>query len=115
MEKEEQQFEAVAKAFVDHYYHLFDTNRTALSSLYNQTSMLSFEGQKLQGAGEIGQKLAQLPFDQCRHAISTIDCQPSLFTGGILVFVSGNLQLQGEEHHLKFSQVIKLPPANTHA
>ena len=108
MDKDEQQFELVARAFVDHYYHLFDTNRAALFSLYDQTSMLSFEGQKVQGAKEISQKLTQLPFDQCRHAISTIDCQPSPFAGGILVFVSGNLQLPGEEHHLKFSQVMHL-------
>ncbi|ONK74751.1 uncharacterized protein A4U43_C03F9780 [Asparagus officinalis] len=110
MDKGEQQFEMVAKAFVDHYYLLFDTNRVELSSLYNQTSMLSFEGQKIQGAEEIGMKLSQLPFDQCRHAISTIDCQPSPLAGGILVFVSGNLQLPGEEHHLKFSQMFQLIP-----
>ncbi|XP_008803212.1 nuclear transport factor 2B [Phoenix dactylifera] len=115
MDKEEKmgvedQLEMVAKAFVNHYYHLFDTNRAALAPLYHHTSMLSFEGQKIQGAEEIGQKLAQLPFEHCRHFISTIDSQPSPFGGGILVFVSGNLQLQGEEHQLKFSQMFQLIP-----
>ncbi|KAF5195737.1 Nuclear transport factor 2a [Thalictrum thalictroides] len=36
--------------------------------------------------------------------ITTIDCQPSGPAGGMLVFVSGNLQLAGEQHALKFSQ-----------
>ncbi|KAJ4982414.1 hypothetical protein NE237_033251 [Protea cynaroides] len=106
----EEQVELVGKAFVDHYYHLFDTNRASLSSLYQPTSMLSFEGQKIQGMEEIASKLTQLPFDQCHHSISTIDSQSSSCTGGIIVFVSGNLQLQGEEHHLRFSQMFHLIP-----
>ncbi|KAF5190823.1 hypothetical protein FRX31_019591, partial [Thalictrum thalictroides] len=36
----------------------------------------------------------------------TIDSQPSSFADGILVFVSGNLQLAGEEHQLKFSHPV---------
>jgi hypothetical protein len=32
--------------------------------------MLSFEGEKIQGA----QKLSSLPFQQCKHDISTVDC-----------------------------------------
>ncbi|WOL15130.1 hypothetical protein Cni_G23911 [Canna indica] len=109
----EEQLEMVAKAFVDHYYNLFDTNRAALTCLYNHTSMLSFEGQKMMGIEEIGQKLSQLPFDHCKHSISTIDCQPSAVVGGILVFVSGNLQLAGEEHQLRFSQVLNLCISHT--
>ncbi|KAF8409518.1 hypothetical protein HHK36_005595 [Tetracentron sinense] len=97
----EEQAELVGKAFVDHYYHMFDTDRSSLSSLYQPTSMLTFEGQKTQGVEEIVIKLTQLQFDQCRHLISTVDSQPSLFTGGIIVFVSGNLQLSGEEHPLR--------------
>ncbi|THU46999.1 hypothetical protein C4D60_Mb09t10880 [Musa balbisiana] len=106
----EEQLEMVTKAFVDHYYNLFDTNRAALACLYDQTSMLSFEGQKILGADEIGRKLSQLPFEQCNHSISTVDCQPSPFVGGILVFVTGNLQLAGEEHQLRFSQIFQLIP-----
>ncbi|EFH62989.1 hypothetical protein ARALYDRAFT_893740 [Arabidopsis lyrata subsp. lyrata] len=45
---------------------------------------------------------------QCKHDISTVDCQPSGPASGMLVFVSGNLQLAGEEHALKFSQVCVL-------
>ncbi|PIA50708.1 hypothetical protein AQUCO_01200137v1 [Aquilegia coerulea] len=106
----EEQVELVGRAFVDHYYLLFDTNRLSLASLYQPTSLLTFEGQKIQGGDDIALKFNQLPFDHCKHFITTIDCQPSSFTGGILVFVSGNLQLAGEEHQLKFSQMFHLIP-----
>ncbi|CAM0883279.1 unnamed protein product [Alopecurus aequalis] len=105
------EYDVVARAFVEYYYQTFDSNRAALAALYSSTSMLSFEGHRVAGAQEIGLKLAQLPFEQCRHSVSTIDCQPTpSFPGGILVFVSGNLQLGGEEHQLRFSQMFQLVP-----
>lgn len=100
-----EEYEGVGRAFVDHYYHLFDNERPSLITLYHPASLLNFEGQKFQGIEEISSKLNGLPFDQCRHAISTIDSQPSSINGGIVVFVSGSLQLTGEEHQLRFSQV----------
>nr|XP_009387677.1 PREDICTED: nuclear transport factor 2-like [Musa acuminata subsp. malaccensis] len=100
--------DAVAKAFVEHYYRTFDGNRAALGGLYQDASMLTFEGDKIQGAAAIVAKLTSLPFQQCAHAISTVDCQPSGPAGGVLVFVSGSLQLAGESHTLKFSQVFYL-------
>lgn len=104
--------DAVARAFVDYYYRTFDASRAALAVLYGQTSMLSFEGHAVAGAEEIGRKLAQLPLEQCRHAVCTLDSQPSpSFPGSVLVFVSGTLQLAGEEHQLRFSQVAR----RTHA
>ncbi|KAK1281932.1 Nuclear transport factor 2 [Acorus calamus] len=102
--------DAVAKAFVDHYYSTFDSNRAALVGLYQDSSMLTFEAEKLMGSQAIVAKLAGLPFQQCLHKISTTDCQPSGPAGGMLVFVSGTLQLQGEQHPLKFSQVFHLMP-----
>ncbi|KAB2090486.1 hypothetical protein ERO13_A03G124500v2 [Gossypium hirsutum] len=95
--------DAVAKAFVEHYYSTFDANRAGLANLYQEGSMLTFEGQKIQGSQSIVVKLTSLPFQQCKHNITTVDCQPS-GSGGMLVFVSGNLQLVGEQHALKFSQ-----------
>ncbi|KAH7437287.1 hypothetical protein KP509_05G064200 [Ceratopteris richardii] len=100
--------EQIAKAFVDHYYTIFDTNRPGLASLYQDGSMLTFEGQKLAGAQAIVGKLTSLAFQQCKHNISTVDCQLSGPGGGMLVFVSGNMQLPGEEHPLKFSQMFHL-------
>lgn len=39
--------------------------------------MLTFEGQKIQGSAGITQKLVSLPFQQCKHSVSTVDAQPS--------------------------------------
>lgn len=106
----EEAAEMVGRAFVEHYYHMFDNERASLCSLYRESSMMSFEGQKIVGDREISSKLLQLPFDQCRHVISTVDSQPSSPSpdgagGGVVVFVSGSLHLLGEEHPLRFSQV----------
>ncbi|KAK2968132.1 hypothetical protein RJ640_005541 [Escallonia rubra] len=106
----EHQVEMVGRAFVDHYYNLFDSDRASLSSLYHPTSMLSFEGQKVHGVDEICSKLKNLPFGQCHHVISTVDTQPSSFPGGIMVLVSGSLHLPGEDHPLRFSQMFQLIP-----
>uniref|UniRef100_J3MUQ6 NTF2 domain-containing protein n=1 Tax=Oryza brachyantha TaxID=4533 RepID=J3MUQ6_ORYBR len=84
--------DAVAKAFVEHYYRTFDTNRPALVSLYQDGSMLTFEGQQFLGPAAIAGKLSSLPFAQCHHDINTVDCQPSGPSGGMLVFVSGSLR-----------------------
>ncbi|KAF6166034.1 hypothetical protein GIB67_012931 [Kingdonia uniflora] len=53
--------EAVSKAFVDHYYSTFDSNRANLSNLYQDTSMLYFEGEKVQGSQNIITKFVGLP------------------------------------------------------
>ncbi|XP_057417837.1 nuclear transport factor 2A-like [Lotus japonicus] len=84
--------DALAKAFMEHYYSTFDSNCAALANLYQEGSMLSFEGQKIQGSQNIVAKLTSLPFQQRHHSITTVDCQPSGANAAILVFVSGNRQ-----------------------
>ncbi|KAL9998168.1 putative nuclear transport factor 2, NTF2-like domain superfamily [Helianthus debilis subsp. tardiflorus] len=49
--------DTVAKSFVEHYYSTFDTNRATLANLYQDSSMLTFEGQKIQGSSNIVAKL----------------------------------------------------------
>eukprot|EP00201_Polytomella_parva_P007997 CAMPEP_0175052400 /NCGR_PEP_ID=MMETSP0052_2-20121109/8341_1 /TAXON_ID=51329 ORGANISM="Polytomella parva, Strain SAG 63-3" /NCGR_SAMPLE_ID=MMETSP0052_2 /ASSEMBLY_ACC=CAM_ASM_000194 /LENGTH=122 /DNA_ID=CAMNT_0016316805 /DNA_START=30 /DNA_END=398 /DNA_ORIENTATION=- len=100
--------DAVGKAFLDYYYGLFGTNRAGLSSLYQDGSMLTFEGQKFLGPQIIG-KLTSLPFQQLLVKRDTVDCQPSV-SGGILVFVTGALMPEGESNPLKFSQSFHLMP-----
>lgn len=106
----DEQVEIVGRAFVQHYYRLFDTERASLTGLYQPSSILTFEGHRFLGTEEISNKLIGLPFEACQHAITTIDCQPSSINGGVIVFVSGRLQLAGEEHQLKFSQMFHLAP-----
>ncbi|KAL1358625.1 hypothetical protein AAHE18_04G047500 [Arachis hypogaea] len=82
--------DALAKAFVEHYYTTFDNNDAGLVNLYQQdSSMLTFEGQKIQGAKNIAAKLTSLPFNQCVYSITT---------------------LTGQQHALKFSQMFHLLP-----
>jgi len=52
----------IAKAFIPHYYNLFDTNREGLFSLFRNESQLTFEGDGPKtGAPAIMEKLRALP------------------------------------------------------
>lgn len=102
-------FQVVGEQFVTFYYSSFDSNRDSLRSLYNELSMLTFEGEQYRGVDSIMGKLKSLSFQTVRHQISTMDCQPSSTPNGILVFVSGFLQMD-QDSPLKFSQVFHLNP-----
>ncbi|ORZ12866.1 putative nuclear transport factor NTF-2 [Absidia repens] len=103
-------FSHIAKSFVEFYYQTFDTNRKDLHPLYRDTSMLTFEGQQFRGVGSITEKLVNLPFQKVMHRISTIDAQPSVFDGSILVIVSGQLSVDEEQNPQLFSQNFLLLP-----
>mmetsp|Transcript_5698 Transcript_5698/g.7966 ORF Transcript_5698/g.7966 Transcript_5698/m.7966 type:complete len:125 (-) Transcript_5698:55-429(-) len=103
-------FEEIGKAFINHYYSLFDANkRGELGALYQANSMLTFEDGKFQGPENIVNKLNSLTFQTVKHGITTIDAQPSP-GNGILVFVTGNLVVDNEQNIIKFSQVFNLMP-----
>ena len=78
------------QAFTDHYYPTFDQNRSALAGLYSDQSVMTFEGQKSQGAQAIVTKLTGLPFQRCQHKITSLDSH-AVPSGGVLVFVTGQL------------------------
>ena len=68
-------------------------SRANLQALYNaEQSLLSFEGQQMQGAAKIMEKLGSLTFQKIQHLITTVDCQP-MFDGGILINVLGQLKV----------------------
>ncbi|KEH38140.1 putative NTF2-like domain-containing protein [Medicago truncatula] len=83
---------ALSKAFMEHYYTTFDTNRPNLAAALYHCQ------RQIMGSQNIVAKLTSFPFQQCHHSITTVDCQPSGADGGMLVFVSGNLQLADEQH-----------------
>ena len=83
---------AKSQAFITYYYQLFEANRPALATLYQDASMLSFEGQKVMGAQQIMTKMSSLAFGACKVLISSKDFQPSV-SGGIMVFVTGNIMV----------------------
>ncbi|KVH98800.1 Nuclear transport factor 2 [Cynara cardunculus var. scolymus] len=50
---------------------------------------------------------------RCKHSITTVDCQPSGPADGMLVFVSGNLQLAGNNTLLSSVRYARLAPPPT--
>ena len=67
--------------------------------------MLTFEGEAVQGASNIVQKLVSMPFKKCRHEIIKKDFQPNPFNNGVIIFVTGNIYVDEEPNPLKFAQV----------
>ncbi|KAF6005382.1 Nuclear transport factor 2 [Cyanidiococcus yangmingshanensis] len=106
------QWDLIAEAFVNHYYSVFDTDRSQLATLYRDVSMLTFEGTACMGASAITQKLVSLPFQKVRHHVVTCDAQPVLpeSLNGVLVFVNGDLTVDDGAQAIKFAQVFHLLP-----
>eukprot|EP00045_Choanoeca_perplexa_P007705 m.70822 g.70822 ORF g.70822 m.70822 type:complete len:130 (-) comp14180_c0_seq1:1675-2064(-) len=102
------EFSEVGNAFVQHYYELFQGDRSQMLALYQDDSLMSFEGAQGQGLQSIGEKLERLSFQSVQFQFTEIDCQPRA-DGGIVVFVLG--QIQTDEDPIKgFSQVFVLAP-----
>ncbi|KAL4065279.1 hypothetical protein V8B97DRAFT_2108732 [Scleroderma yunnanense] len=102
---------SIAKQFTDFYYNTFDVNRANLSSLYRESSMLTFEGIPIQGAAAIIEKLTTLPFQKVQHKVTTLDAQPSSPTiASLVVSVTGLLLVDDSPNPLQFSQVFQLIP-----
>ncbi|PHH70481.1 hypothetical protein CDD82_7087 [Ophiocordyceps australis] len=101
-------FEAIAKQFVEIYYKTFDSDRKNLAALYRDQSMLTFESASVLGVNNILQKLANLPFQQVKHQISTLDAQPSNAEGGIMILVTGQLLVDEEQRPMNYTQTFQL-------
>jgi|EP00308_Calcidiscus_leptoporus_P026492 hypothetical protein len=107
------QFVDIGKAFVEHYYKMFDSTRTQLASMYNEKSMLTFENEQFMGQSAIMQKLTTLNFQSVAHQVVTCDSQPT-DSNGILTFVTGKLAVDGNATTpLNFAQVFLLYPTAT--
>ena len=74
--------------------------------------MLTFESSQMQGARNIIEKLASLPFQKVQHRISTLDAQPASEAGDVLVMVTGELLIDDEQNPQRYSQVFHLMPDN---
>lgn len=97
----------VAKAFALHYYDTFKTNRPGLASLYQNESIMTWEGTRHIGQAAIVQHLVGLPFQKVSHEIKTMDAQPS-YSGGVIVFITGHILPDAETNPTKFSQIFHL-------
>ena len=105
--KKMENFEQVGIGFTTQYYNTFQSNRAALSKCYRSNSLITYNGEKLSGADNILQKLTNLPMQNVQFQIQIQDCHPSL-SGGVLVFVDGDLRPDGEEHSLRFAELFHL-------
>ncbi|KAL4915332.1 putative nuclear transport factor NTF-2 [Aspergillus aurantiobrunneus] len=103
-------FTQVAEQFVKFYYQAFDADRSSLTGLYRDHSMLTFETASVQGVQAIIEKLGSLPFQKVQHQVSTFDAQPSSDQGGILVQVTGALLVDEEQKPMSYSQTFQLLP-----
>ncbi|XP_075044931.1 nuclear transport factor 2 [Mixophyes fleayi] len=70
-------WEHIGCSFVQHYYRLFDSDRTQLKAIYTDVSCLTWEGQQYQGKDAIIEKLSSLPFQKIQHSITSQDHQPT--------------------------------------
>ena len=107
-------YDQIGKAFTQQYYMMFDNaaQRAGLINLYNvrsqlrnftnffplmiilqaEQSLMTFEGNQVQGSRAIMEKIGSLSFQKIAHIITTVDCQPT-FDGGILINVLGQLKV----------------------
>ncbi|CCF47766.1 nuclear transport factor 2 [Colletotrichum higginsianum] len=100
-------FEEIAKQFIEFYYNQFDSDRKGLSSLYREQSMLTFESASSLGVNSIVEKLSSLPFQKVKHQVTTLDAQPTL-EGGIIILVTGQLLVDEEQRPMNYTQAFQL-------
>eukprot|EP00927_Polykrikos_kofoidii_P061838 TRINITY_DN56666_c0_g1_i1.p1 TRINITY_DN56666_c0_g1~~TRINITY_DN56666_c0_g1_i1.p1 ORF type:complete len:149 (+),score=17.51 TRINITY_DN56666_c0_g1_i1:60-449(+) len=101
-------FKTVGEQFVGAYYQMYDSNRASLVPLYNDSSLMTFEGDEVMGGQAIVQKLAGLPFQSVRHQVVKADYHPSPGTQNVLIFITGNLFVDNSPNPLKFAEVFNL-------
>ncbi|KAJ3493316.1 hypothetical protein NLG97_g4808 [Lecanicillium saksenae] len=101
-------FESVAKQFIEFYYNQFDTDRNSLASLYRDQSMLTFESASVLGAKGIVEKLTSLPFEKVKHQVSTLDAQPGMIEGSVVILVTGQLLVDEEQRPMNYTQAFQL-------
>ncbi|XP_052866433.1 probable nuclear transport factor 2 [Anopheles cruzii] len=107
-------YEDIGKTFITQYYALFDdpANRPGLVNLYNaELSFMTFEGQQIQGAAKILEKIQGLAFQKIQRVLTAVDSQP-MFDGSILINVLGRLQCDDDPPHA-YSQTFVLKPTGT--
>merc|ERR1712008_444581 len=75
---------------------------------YEAQSCFTFEGESVQGAPQIIQKLQTLPFQQVQHAPSSCHGQPVPGSPDkVLLLVTGSMMVNGSQN-VKFAEVFQL-------
>ncbi|KAM4614068.1 nuclear transport factor 2 isoform 2-T2 [Discoglossus pictus] len=103
-------WEQIGSSFIQHYYNMFDNDRSCLSAIYIDSSCLTWEGEQFQGKTAIIEKLAMLPFQKIQHSITAQDHQPTP-DSCILSMVVGQLKAD-DDQILGFQQTFVLKHFN---
>ena len=103
-------WEQTGSSFIQHYYQLFDNDRTQLGAIYIDASCLTWEGQQFQGKAAIVEKLSSLPFQKIQHSITAQDHQPTP-DSCIISIVVGQLKAD-EDPIMGFHQMFLLKNIN---
>ena len=85
----------VEKLKVRHYRHFSSQNCQAFIDVRHDINLTLFPHSQ------------SLPFQRIKHVPQEIDAQPS-FNNGVLVLVTGQLQVDDEERPMNFTQVFQL-------
>ena len=92
----------VTKAFIQHYFTLYDTNRQQLSTLYRNNSCLSQEGTNCGGPQQIMERLTTLPSVKHDGNSLTVDVQCVNGIEILFMFISGQVRF----HWCNFSATL---------
>merc|ERR1712188_24318 len=96
MAEAQAQAQQVAGQFLQHFYGLFDSDRSQLAPMFTEASQMHFEGAHSIGQTAIMGKMTNLSFQKVQHDLTTarLDCQVSL-ANGIYIMVTGVLSVDG--------------------
>jgi len=102
----------IAKAFVQHFYTTFDSNADQLAGLYQASSMLTFEGTQHMGPEAVITKIKSV--GNVKHTVKSMDVQPSSSPNAIIVFVTGSIQIGGDNplHFCEMFQLVSNSPGS---
>lgn len=106
---------AIATAFVSHYYQLLDQPNKAgiqgLTQLYKPQSMMTWEQQNLTGPEAIGKAFMGMSWTNVRHNVTATAAQPSGVPNALIVMVNGQMIIDTDQP-MNFSQVWHLLQEN---
>ncbi|XP_002810462.1 nuclear transport factor 2 [Pongo pygmaeus] len=103
-------WEPIGSSFNQHYYQLFDNDRTQLGTIYIDASCLTWEVQQFQGKAVIVEKLSSLPFQKIQNSLTAQDHQPTP-DSCIISMVVGQLKAD-EDPIIGFHQMFLLKNIN---
>merc|ERR1711957_182618 len=99
----EPNYKMIGEQTVQQFYQLYDA-RQNMQQMYETQSLFTFEGQDVQGAMQIVQKLMSLGFQQVQHQVQKVNCQPVPGSPDkVMVNVVGNMLVNGSQN-VKFAE-----------